>query len=259
MSTEAQISERGKLGSFLKEIIDWTWDDFCKAEKDHTYTGYQGAVMSLVRKCSDGKLGAIRLAIDRVDGKVETPIKVEYPKVFILFPHAKTIALAPPASDSPTALISQPDTSDSLPEPEAEPQEEQVKAATMTLRQTVEKMADAPRAVPLMIHKRKKEVETAVSQNTPLGDDINIPLVKSVIAANLIILANEQGKFEAITELFDQIDGKLVETIRILGEDMYLESYVLEAPYGAKKNKEGVYYLEAPQIAGTWKNKFKKD
>ena len=81
--------------------------------------------------------------------------------------------------------------------------------------------------------------------------------MKSIIAANLIILANEKGKFEAITELFDQIDGKLVETIRILGEDMYLESYLLEAPHGAQKNKDGVYYLEAPKIANTWSEKFK--
>lgn len=253
-------NDRGKLGSFLKELIDWQWDEFVKAETDHSYTGYQGAVMSLVRKCSDGKLGAIRLAIDRVDGKVESPIKVEYPKVFILFPHAERVALAPPEPGSPPALLAPPEDSDTIVEDSAEPQEEQVKAATMDLRETVKKMADAPRKVPLVIHERKKEVERAVAQGIDLKDqEKNIPLVKSVIAANLIILANEAGKFEAITELFDQIDGKLVETIRILGEDMYLESYVLEAPYGAKKNKDGVYYLEAPQISDTWKAKFAKD
>lgn len=253
-------TDRGKLGSFLKELIDWTWDEFCRAEIDHNYTGYEGAVMALVRQCSDGKLGAIRLAIDRVDGKVETPIKVEYPKVFILFPHAEKVALGPPEPGSPTALLAPPENFDSIDAGPAEPQEEQVKAATMDLRQTVKKMADAPRKVPLVIHQRKKEVEKAVQNEIDLSKEKkNIPLVKSVIAANLIILANEKGKFEAITELFDQIDGKLVETIRILGEDMYLESYILEAPYGAKKNKDGVYYLEAPQISDTWKAKFKKD
>jgi len=255
----SENTDRGKLGSFLKEIIDWTWDDFCIAEQDAKYSGYQATVMALIRKCSDGKLGAIKLAIDRVDGKIDTPIKVEYPKVFILFPHAEKVALSPPAPGSPTALIAPPDNIDTLKEEPAEPEEEKVKVATMNLRETVEKMADAPRTVPLLIHARKKEVEEAVRQNVDLKDqEKNVPLVKSIIAANLIILANEQGKFEAITELFDQIDGKLVETIRILGEDMYLESYVLEAPYGAKKNKDGVYYLEAPQISDTWKAKFQK-
>lgn len=259
MSTEAKTTDRGKLGSFLSEIIHWTWDQFCQAEKDHNYTGYEGAVMALIRKCSDGKLGAIKLAIDRVDGKVETPIKVEYPKVFILFPHAEKVALGPPAPDSPQALLAPPDDFDSITQEQAKPQEEEVKIATMSLRDTVKKMADAPRTVPLMITQRKHEVEEAVGAGTQLPEEKNIPLVKSIVAANLVLLATEAGKFEAITELFDQIDGKLVETIRILGEDMYLESYVLEAPYGAKKNQDGVYYLEAPQISDTWKQKFKKD
>lgn len=254
--SEQPINDRGKLGNFLSEVIHWTWDEFCRAETDENYSGYQAAVMALVRKCSDGKLGAIKLAIDRVDGKIETPVKVEYPKVFILYPHAERVALQPPASDSPQALLAPPD---SITEEQAEPEEEQVKLATMSLRQAVEKMADAPRKVPLMIHERKKEVEKAVAAKHDFDKEKNIPLVKSVIAANLIMLANEAGKFEAITELFDQIDGKLVETIRILGEDMYLESYVLEAPYGANKNKDGVYYIEAPMISDTWKAKFKKD
>lgn len=253
------VTDRGKLGTFLSEVIHWTWDEFCRAEKDYNYTGYEGAVMSLLRNCSDGKLNAIKLAIDRVDGKVETPVKVEYPKVFILFPHAKTVALGPPEPDSPQALLAPPEDFDSLSEEPAQPEEEKVHVATMSLRQTVEKMADAPRKVPHVIHKRKKDIEKMIEGDEDTSQIENIPLVKSVVAANLILLATEAGKFEAITELFDQIDGKLVETIRILGEDMYLESYVLEAPYGAQKNKDGVYYLEAPQIAGTWKNKFKKD
>lgn len=252
-------TDRGKLGSFLQEVIQWTWDEFCKAEQDYNYTGYEGAVMSLLRNCSDGKLGAIKLAIDRVDGKVETPIKVEYPKVFILFPHAERVALGPPKPDSPQALLAPPEDFDPLSDEPAQPEEEKVHVATMSLRQTLEKMADAPRKVPHVIHQRKKEVEAMVKAGDDTSKVENIPLVKSVVAANLILLATEAGKFEAITELFDQIDGKLVETIRILGEDMYLESYLLEAPYGAQKNKDGVYYIEAPQIAGTWKQKFKKD
>lgn len=251
--------DRGKLGGFLREVIDWQWDDFCKAEADLNYKGYEGAILSLVRVCSEGKLGAIKTAIARVDGNVETPIKVEYPKVFILFPHAKTAALGPPAPNTPQALLAPPDDFDTLNEEPAEPEEEQVHAATMSLRETLRKMADAPRAVTHAILSRKKEVELAVQKNADLSEQgKNIPLVKSIIAANLLKLA-EGGRFEAITEVFDQIDGKLVETIRILGEDMYISSYLLEAPYGAKQNKDGVYYIEAPQISDAWKQKFKKD
>lgn len=242
----------------MREVIDWNWAEFCKAEMDADLSGLQGAVLSLIRRCSDGKLGAIQLAIDRVDGKIETPLKVEYPKVFILFPHAEKVAIGPPEPGTALAALTPPEDFDPLKEEPAEPEEEKAHIAVMSLRETLRKMADTPRKVPLMIHQRKKEVENALATNKTLPEDKNIPLVKSVIAANLLTLA-ESGKFEAITEVFDQIDGKLVETIRILGEDMYISSYVLEAPFGAKKNKDGVYYLEAPQISDAWKAKFKKD
>lgn len=239
------MSDRGKLGSFLKEVIDWNWKQFCEAEIDTNYTGYQAAVFALIRTCSEGKLGAIKLAIDRVDGKVETPIKFEYPKVFLLFPEAQSVAL-PAKDDLPPKLT----TSEPVKE---KPKEEPVKVTTMTLRQTLQKMAEQKRLLVKLILSRKKEVEMG-----SVADEKNIPLVKSVIAANLLNLA-EKNNFEAIMEIFDQIDGKLVETIRILGDDLYLSSYALVAPYGARKNKDGVYQLEAPQIAQSWKQRLKKD
>lgn len=252
------MSDRGKLGEFLREVIDWQWDDFCKAEIDINYKGYEGAIFSLIRVCSEGKLGAIKTAISRVDGNVETPIKVEYPKVFILFPHATSVAAGPNLEGgSPTLELTAPETFDTINEEPAQPEEEKVLLATMSLRETLTKMADAPRIVTRAILERKKEVELSIEKGIPM-DGKNIPLVKSIIAANLLKLA-EGGRFEAITEVFDQIDGKLVETIRILGEDMYLSSYVLEAPHGAKQDKDGVYYIEAPQITDAWKAKFKKD
>lgn len=246
------MSDRGKLGTFLKEVIDWDWKKFCEAEKSPKFSGYEAAVFSLVRTCSDGKLNAIKLSIDRVDGKVETPIKFEYPRIYFLFPEATKTAL--PAPGQAPTLTTGPEADSINEPPEAEEEEEPVKLTTMTLRQTLEKMADSPRQVPLLIHQRKKEVE-----NGQIPEDGNLPLVKSVIAANLLILANEKNNFEAITEVFDQIDGKLVETIRILGEDIFLTSYALEAPYGAAKNKDGVYQMMAPQIMDTWKQKLKKD
>lgn len=244
------MSDRGKLGNFLKEVISWNWADFCKAEKDPQYKGYQAAVFALVRTCSDGKLGAIRLAIDRVDGKIETPIKVEYPKVWLLYPEAKTVAELS-APDSPALLPAPEDLGEEPPKIE----EKEQSAAILTLRQTLEKMANEPRIVIQLILKRKKEIEKDLD-NIKDGEEVEnkIPLVKSVIAANLLDLA-EQNNFEAITEVFDQIDGKLVETIKILGDDIYLTQYALEAPAGSVKNKDGVYMLEAKELTKTWKQR----
>lgn len=236
-------SDRGKLGNFLREVIDWQWDVFCEAEKSPDYSGYQSSVFALVRACSDGKLSAIKLAIARVDGNVETPIKIEMPKAYLLFPYAEKLA-DPPTNVPPPALADP----NPLPEPPKAEDEEQ-SLATMTLREALNAMADESRMIPLLIHEQKKKVE----HKEELPDE-QIPLVKSVIAANLLILANEKHSFEAITEIFNQIDGKLVETIKLMS-DMYMESYALEAPYNAVKNKDGIYQVEQPVISDRWAEK----
>jgi hypothetical protein len=252
------VSDRGKLGEFLKEVIHWDWAEFCVAEKDQKYSGLQATVFSLVRTASDGKLGAIKLAIDRVDGKLETPIEVIYPKVYFVYPHAEHRALPPPSATSSPVLL---DDIDALNEPPQadDSEEESARIASMSLRQTLEKLADSPRKVTDMILVRKKEIEQDPESyiNTDSEDVAKrVPLVKSIIAANLMNLAvNGRNKFEAITEVFDQIDGKLVETYHVLGEDVYLTQYALEAPYNAELNKDGVYQLEQPMISDMWERK----
>lgn len=240
------MNDRGKLGNFLKEVINWNWKEFCDAEKDPKYSGLEATVLALVRTTSDGKLGAIKLAIDRVDGKIETPVKVEYPKVWYLYPEAESVAL--PKGDSTPELEAGEISALSIVESE-EPEEEAGHLATMSLRETLNKMADSPRQVVPLILLKKKQVEAGTSQEAPL--------VKSIIAANLLNLAIEKNNFDAITEIFDQIDGKLVETIRILGDDIFLTQYALEAPAGAVKNKDGIYMIEAKEIAAQWKQKLK--
>lgn len=245
------MSDRGKLGNFLKEVINWTWIEFVEAEKDENFSGFEAAVFSLVRTCSDGKLGAIRLAIDRVDGKIETPVRIDYPKVWFVYPDATRVALPAPGADPPPELSAL----TILPDPPPEADEDEIKsAAVLSLRETVNKMADEKRILTQVILKRKREVEAHPENFTGKAAD-DVPLVKSIIAANLLNLA-EKNNFEAITEVFDQIDGKLVETIRILGDDIFLTQYALEAPVGAIKNKDGIYVLESKMITDQWKQKF---
>lgn len=253
-------TDRGKLGEFLKEVINWRWDEFLAAEKSKDYTGYQATVLALVRICSEGKLGAIKLSIDRVDGKLETPIKIEYPKIFLVYPHAESVAELP-SGEAPTNLR----TPSLLPEipPEGaeishENEDEPKTEVVLSLRDTLHKLADSPRLVTQLILARKDEVDKAEGPITDSDDAAKkIPLVKSVIAANLLRLANDKGNFEAITEVFEQIDGKLVETLRLLGDDIFLVQYGLEAPYGAAKNKKGVYMIEQVASASVWEEKLK--
>ena len=248
--TGSSESDRGKLGNFLREVIDWDWQQFVEAEKDESYSGYQSSVFALVRAAAEQKLSAIKLSIARIDGQVKTPIKVEYPTAYLTFPYAERRALPPP--NVPVAELPAPESElIQLPESEAypEPEEPQDSLATLTLRETLDKMADAPRKIPLLIDDQRKRVETGGY----LGD-ASIPLVKSVICAHLLILANEKHNFDAITEIFDQIDGKLVETIKLMG-DIHLTSYALEAPYNAEKNEKGIYQIEQPIISNVWAEK----
>lgn len=252
-------SDRGKLGDFLREVIDWRWDEFCLAEQDTKYTGYQAAVFALVRTCSDRKLGAIKLAIDRVDGKIETPVKIEYPKVYLLYPRATSVA--EPSADNSTLKLPAPTDLPEIPPEDEEPKPKESEA-TLTLRETLEKMADQPRTLVRLILDRKIFVEEKVKSGEKVEDseaaEKKIPMVKSVIAANLLDLA-EKNNFEAITEVFNQIDGKLVETIRVLGDDLFLTEYLLQAPAGAVKNKDGIYMIESKEVADQWKEKLKRD
>lgn len=247
-------SDRGKLGNFLREVIDWQWDTFCEAEKSSTFTSAEASIFALVRSAAEGKLQAIKLSIARIDGNVKTPVKIEYPTAFITFPYAEKKALPPAQTGEAAAQLPAGEPLD-LPELEGaypDPVEDQETLVTLTLRETLKKMADAPRDIPNLIQEQKKRVEAGEF----MGDE-KIPMVKSVICANLMILANEKHNFDAITEIFDQIDGKLVETIKLVG-DMYLTSYVLEAPYNAYKNKDGIYQIEQPIITNVWAEKLGK-
>jgi len=248
--TGSNETDRGKLGNFLREVIDWDWQQFCDAEKDEAYSGYQSSVFALVRSAAEQKLQAIKLSIARIDGQVKTPIKVEYPTAYLLFPYAEKLALPPPNHQA-VALLPDPEPT-SLKEIEEgfpEMEEPQDSLATLTLRETLDKMADAPRNIPLLIDDQRKRVE----KGAYLGD-AKVPLVKSVICAHLLILANEKHNFDAITEIFDQIDGKLVGTIKLMG-DIYRTSYALEAPYNAVKNKDGIYQIEQQIVTDLWTQK----
>lgn len=253
------MSDRANLGSFLKEVINWHWDEFLRAEKDSKYSPLQATVFALVRACSEGKLGAIKLSIKRVDGALETPIKVEYPRVFFRYPYAKMVG------DTPIAEIEageDPGTSARISEDieEMDTEEENTDETLLTygLRETLNKMAETPdrRIVPLILAKKTEIEEIIKGQRDATKAVTNIPRVKSVIAANLLDLAMEQNNFEAITEVFDQIDGKLVETFRFLGDDMFMDQYSEIAPVGATLNEDGIYMLEMKDIANTWQQKF---
>lgn len=254
-----------KLGKFLRDVSNWGWDEFARGEKDKKFTTNEAIIFSLIRACAMQQLAAIKIALNRLDGKLKTPVKIEMPKVFYLFPNA-TLPGGPPPAPALTAppdplveqqaeavvegsIIEPPATTEQTTEPQPD-------LPSLSLRQTLSKMADFPRELPEAIAQAALQTEQWMRNEAPRPEEI--PLVKSVVAAHLLILAQTRN-IDALTEVFDQIDGKLVETIQVLGEDIYITSYSSSAPEGAIPNKDGVLQIEAVEAQQIWASKLKDE
>lgn len=240
-----------KMGSFLREVSNWTWEEFVRAEHDHEYTSNNAMIFALVRACAMQKMEAIKMALNRIDGKLKTPIKIEAPKIFYLFPNAKPQPAFAEVTDDPTT-VNEVVTGEVIP---AAPEEETLKdndLPSLSLRQTLVKLSDLPREFPEAIIEYAFQVEQWVKHGGSFPDEN--PMVKSVVAAHLLILAANRD-ITALNEVFDQIDGKLAETIQIVGEDLFITSYSGTAPEGAYINKDGVLEIEAVQAQAMWAQK----
>ena len=207
-----------------------------------SHTSSQAVVFAIVRACADGKLPAIKESLNRIDGKLQEQIEVKYPKFYITYPYATAIEASVTTPKGKKVEVPQITGSDTPP-PEAP-------LVTGSLRDTLTRMSDAPKALVQAILDSAKDVDQRHAHASDI-DPVNDPLVKSVIVAGLLKMAHD-GKLGAIFEVFDNIDGKLVDTIRILGEDVYLTSYDVIAPSGAKKNEDGVYQMEADNTSSKW-------
>lgn len=238
-----------KLGKFLREVSNWSWEEFVKAEHDKTYTSNQAMIFALIRSCAMQKMQAITMSLNRLDGKLKTPIKIEFPKIYYLFPKATLETPTP----QPELTAPEVTTGEVLaPLQEEAPEAEANDLPSLSLRETLSKMSDYPRDVPEMIVAWAQQTEQWLRSQNEQPDEI--PAVKSVVAAHLLILAQKRD-LGALSEVFDQIDGKLAETLQILGEDIYITSYGSTAPEGAELNKDGVLQIEATQAQNLWAQK----
>lgn len=257
---------QGKMSDFMREVANWTWDEFWKAERDKTYTSNQAVIFALIRACAGEDLKAIRLSINRMDGKLKTPIVIETPKIYTVYPFADAIEGPNPAheiaigvdegkpgGDMTAVVTMEGDTVvdiKTFEPPEAEVVDEELDR--MTMRETLNKMSDYPRDTPPFIIDLAEKTEAWMRKQGPEPEDT--PRVKSVVAAHLLMMSQRRN-IDAMTEVFDQIDGKLAETIELIGEDIYITSYSGTAPAGAVKNADGYYQIEASQAQMFWAEK----
>lgn len=234
-----------KLTPFFKELIECRWSQFVQAERAEEHTSAQGVVFAIVRACAEGKLPAIKESLNRIDGKLAEQIEVQYPKFYITYPHAEVCETTVKVGGKDKQIVSVTGVN----EPKNGKQSVSEPLVTGSLRDTLNRMSDAPKSLVNTILEGAKDVdlhEGYAADTEPLND----PLVKSVIVAGLLRMAHN-GSLGAIFEVFDNLDGKLVDTIRVLGEDVYLTSYDTIAPAGATK-VDGVYQMEADNTTNKW-------
>lgn len=244
-----------KMGAFLREVSNWDWEQFCRAEHDSQYTSNEAIIFSLIRSCAMQKMDAIRMSLNRLDGKLKTPISIEYPRIYYLFPNAtlhtgdieKNEGYLEPGEEVLAAA------SDLVPAPE--PEVDANDLPSLSLRQTVTKMSDYPRELPERLIAVAQQVQQRL--NAKLAMPPNVPKVKSVVAAHLLVMAQSRN-MAALNEVFDQIDGKLIETIQILGEDIYITNYSSIAPANAVVNDAGILQAEATDTQTVWAQKLEQ-
>lgn len=221
------------LKSRFEEIIHLEWGEFIKLEKDKGTNVDDTVLCSLVRACADtDEIAAIKMAFDRVDGILETPIEIKVPKFYIKYIKAKEV-------EGTTKQLEAPESAEKEEKSDYDP-------ATAKLRETLREMRSMPRDVIRVVLLYKKRIE----KGTPVEHE---PMVKSVIIANLLKHVTK-GRFRAIELVFDQIDGKLTRTIRLLGgDDVYVDDYtMLTAPAGSILGEDGIYYAENKLMSTAW-------
>ena len=266
------MADKEKLGAFLKEVSNWDWLEFVKAEHDETYSTNDSIIFAIVRACAMEKMDAIKIALNRIDGKLVTPVNVIFPKIFYTYPKATMIEgseqiissvlpakitdetpdYTPPKSEAVEGEIIEPENPG-----EWVNEDDYADLPSLSLRQTLVKMSDTPRHVPVEIIEASEMVEQN-QRGQAVALPPHVPAVKSVIAAHLLKMAQRRD-INAFYEVFDQIDGKLVETIQLLGADVHIPMYSLTAPAGAYRNENGVLQIEATQAQELWTRKLKEE
>ena len=239
----------GRLTEGFREIIDLRWSDFIQMEESLDATNFDSIITGLIRACKKGNLRAIQTALDRLDGKVAMEIEVEYPKFYTIYPYATKRVDDPSIIDiEPKMLGNIPDlviVDDVVGSPadmdELAAVEDDI--PTGSLRVMLEKMLNSPKTIVTEILASAEKIEAGVDN----GD----PMVKSVIVAGLMKLVHD-GKLSAVFEVFDQIDGKVADKIKILGNDVFLTRFDQIAPAGAEKNENGIYQIAADDMTNVW-------
>ena len=222
------------------------WSEFVKIEHDENATSDDAMICGLIRACADGDMRSIKTAFARSDGEVEIPVHIKTPKFYVRYINAKEVEKGTEEIGVGKEKVEQ-------------EKKEEYDIATAKLRETLNEMRKAPKKLVEVVLGMRTRVDDDFKKGVALPKEESVPMVKSVISANLLHLAG-YGNSAAVTEVFNQIDGKLAKTITLLGgEDVYVDDHMTEiAPAGSTKDESGYYVFENKAMTTLWLRGFSK-
>lgn len=224
--------------SFLAEVFEWDYQFFIGELTDPTrdYTEYQTSLLALVTAITDPKtsLKAITSSIERVDGKQPDDLEVIFPKFYTTYPSATT-TIDGVVHEKPPETTKEESKSPSIPSPEA-----------LGLRAEIQRLSEQKRGY-------VDQVLLAAQLIQDGKPSINQPKVKTVAGATLYLLSRRS--MLALNTLLEQVEGKVKEKIRLLGDDVYIQNFAPVAPAGSYLNEDGILQREDPIVTNMWQGR----
>ena len=210
-----------KLNNYFKDHLPKNYRDFRLSV--HKMSSNEAVVAELLRICcEEDNVQAIKLFFERTLGKPEKTILIKRTSIRMEYPNATQKALAP-GDETETTAISPLENKVIV---------EEKDSPGWLLNQALDKIGESGQEYAYEV----------------IEDKDRHPVIE-VLAANLYAIAMRGGNLNAITLLFDYLDGSIADVIRLDTEDtILLENYAEQAPYEAKQDEDGVWYVEEEML-----------
>lgn len=210
-----------KLNNYFKDHLPKNYRDFRLSV--HKMSSNEAVVAELLRICcEEDNVQAIKLFFERTLGKPEKTIVIKRTSIRMEYPNATKKALEPQIEEETTAISPL----------ENKVIVEEKDSPGWLLNRALDKIGESGQEYAYEV----------------IEDKDKYPVIE-VLAANLYAIAMRGGNLNAITLLFDYLDGSVADVIRLDAEDtILLENYAEQAPYNAIQDENGVWYVEEEML-----------
>lgn len=215
-----------KLQNSFNDFLPLKWQEFRRQLTE--LSSNQAVVAELLRICcEEDDVKAIKIAFERILGKPEKVIIIKRTLVKTIFPDART--------KQPKMLVDNSVHDEVAVQPVA----------------TAKVVIDEANAPGVLLRKMLDKIgEKGRDYAYDVIDKKNSHTVAEIMVANLYAIAMRGANLAAIMMLFDYLDGAVADVIRLDGEDtVLLENWADVAPYEARQDENGVWYIETQAVA----------